>query len=67
MGKATHLHNWEKFSGDASGIIIGCTGCDEVVFLPDEEAKKFEQAYATQTSVEIELINPVNHGHSFSK
>lgn len=61
MGQAKHIHNWEKVSGDETGSIIMCVekDCEEMAFLPGEDAKKFDELKATQTSVDIELIDPL--------
>jgi hypothetical protein len=58
MGKGSHIHNWEKISEDQSGAILACADnhCPEMIFLEPEDAKKFDAAKATQTHVEIEII-----------
>jgi hypothetical protein len=59
MGQATHLHNWEKTGNpDETGFFIQCTECEAVAFLEGEEAKKFNAAYACESGVEMELVDP---------
>lgn len=59
MGQATHIHNMEKVANTPTGIMVECTECEQWAHLEGEEAKKFEAAAATQTSVELELVDPM--------